>query len=204
MLRLGLIGCGSIAKKHINTIAKFKQMSLIAVSDLYQPKMEETIDHIGRQKLDNTSVSLYENYQYLLADPRVDVVIIATVSGLHAEMTKAALKHNKHVIVEKPLALSLEDANEIINLSKKCQKQVLVCHQLRYRPIMQKIKQMVDQGYFGELYFGSVTLMLNRSAEYYKETTWRGTWEKDGGMLINQSIHLIDLLRWIMGDIKSV
>lgn len=204
MIRIGLIGCGYIAKKHVQTISRFNHMSLIAVSDLYQYKMKEITNDYHQHKQENTPISFYRNHEYLLADPRVDVVIISTVSSLHAEMTKKALQNNKHVIVEKPLALSLHEANQIINLAQKVQKKVLVCHQLRYRPLIKKIRQLIQQGYFGELYFGAITLMLNRSTDYYDSDDWKGTWKKDGGMLINQGIHLVDLLLWMMGDIQSV
>lgn len=199
MLQFGVIGCGYIAKKHINTISQFHDMSLIAVSDIKQQKMEEVT-----KDYDENPISFYQDYKYMLADPRVDVVVIATISSLHAEMAKNALNNHKHVIIEKPLALSLTDANEIIYLAQKHQKQVLVCHQLRYRPIIKKIKELITKGYFGEIHFGAITLMLNRSPEYYCEASWKGTWEHDGGMLINQGIHLVDLLIWMMGDIQSV
>lgn len=203
MLRIGLIGCGYIAKKHVKTLAQFDEMSLIAVSDIQRKKMENIIGDYQQQKKD-IPISSYENYKYLLADPRVDAVIISTISSLHAEMTIEALKSNKHVIVEKPLALSLKDTNKIINLAKKRNRKVLVCHQLRYRPLIQKIYELIQKGYFGKLYFGAVTLMLNRSSEYYETADWKGTWTNDGGMLINQGIHLVDLLLWMFGDVNSV
>src|SRR5699024_12852265 len=109
MLQFGVIGCGYIAKKHINTISQFHDMSLIAVSDINQQKMEEVT-----KDYDENPISFYQDYKYMLADPRVDVVVIATISSLHAEMAKNALNNHKHVIIEKPLALSLTDANEII------------------------------------------------------------------------------------------
>lgn len=204
MLRIGLIGCGYIAKKHMKTITRLNDITLLAVSDVQEHKMEEALTFYRQQKKDNTIISCYKNYEYLLVDPRIDVVVISVVSSLHAEIAKKAILNNKHVIVEKPLALSLNDCIEIIELSKKHQKHVLVCHQLRYRPLFQRIKEYIQKGYFGELYFGSVTLMLNRSKDYYEESQWKGTWKYDGGMLINQGIHLMDLLIWLMGDIQSI
>lgn len=204
MLRIGLIGCGYISNKHLKTLVRFDDISLIAVSDIQKTKMEESVQFYQESKGNNTPISLYENYNDMLSDPNVDAVIISVISGLHAEIAKKALKHGKHVMIEKPLALSLKDANEIIDLSQKYNKTVLVCHQLRYRPLIQKIKQLLEKGYFGALYLGVASLRLNRSSDYYASAAWKGTWEKDGGMLVNQGIHLVDILIWLMGDMKSV
>lgn len=204
MLQLGLIGCGYIARKHVETISQLNQMSLIAVSDIHEKQMEELANYYNRLKQKDVHISFYKDYKHMLKDPQIDAVIISSISSLHAEMVKNALKNNKHVIVEKPLALSLKEANEIIYLAQLQQKQVLVCHQLRYRPMLRKIKKLIEEKHLGELHLGVVTLMLNRSPDYYDETDWKGTWEKDGGMLMNQGIHLVDLLLWMMGDIHSI
>lgn len=204
MLRVGLIGCGFISKKHVKTLARFDTMSLVAVSDIEQEKMKETVSLYKQEKKSHASLSLYENYNQLLEDQSVDLVIISVISGLHAEVAKKVLQSGKHVVVEKPLALSLQETNEIIDLSKRHHKKVFVCHQLRYRPLMKKLKDFIEKGCFGEPYLGVVSLRLNRSEEYYSEADWKGTWEQDGGMLLNQGIHLIDLLIWLMGDIDSV
>lgn len=204
MLRIGLIGCGYIANKHLNTIVQSDDISLTAVSDIQKEKMEEAAHLYRENKGENKSIALYKNYHDMLIDPKVDAVVIAVISGLHAEIAKKALNHGKHIIIEKPLALSLQDADEIIDLSRKYNKTVLVCHQLRYRPLIQKVKQLLEKGYFGEPYLGIVSLRLNRSPDYYASAAWKGTWEKDGGMLVNQGIHLVDLLVWLMGDIHSV
>lgn len=204
MLRIGLIGCGYIANKHLHTIVRSRDISLTAVSDIQKEKMKEAVQFYQKNKDTPESIALYENYYDMLDDPNIDAVVIAVISGLHAVIAKKALKHGKHLIIEKPLALSLQDADEIIDLSKKYNKTVLVCHQLRYRPLIQKVKQLLEKGYFGKLYLGVVSLRLNRSPEYYASAAWKGTWEKDGGMLVNQGIHLVDLLVWLMGDITSV
>jgi|SRR5690625_361715 len=204
MLRIGLIGCGYIANKHLNTIVQSDNILLTAVSDIQKEKMEEAVHSYQKNNKKNKPITLYENYHDMLIDPKVDAVVIAVISGLHAEIAKKALKHGKHIIIEKPLALSLQDADEIIDLAQQYNKTVLVCHQLRYRPLIQKVKQLLEKGYFGELYLGVVSLRLNRSTDYYASAAWRGTWEKDGGMLVNQGIHLVDLLVWLMGDIHSV
>lgn len=204
MMRIGLIGCGFISQKHINTLVRFENIHLQAVSDICQEKMEATISHYQEKKSEPQSISAYQNYEHLLLDPRINVVIIATISGLHAEIAKQALRHNKHVIVEKPLALSLENARDIVNLAKKHNRHVLVCHQLRYRPLLQKLKQLIQDGVLGTPYLGVVSLRLNRGVEYYTTAAWKGTWLQDGGMLINQGIHLVDLITWIFGDMRTI
>lgn len=204
MIRVGLIGCGSIAKKHIETMAKLPNVELVAVSDLKYEQMQTKVDLYRKITQKVTKIALYKDYTNLIIDPRIDVVVIATISGLHARMAKHALIGLKHVIVEKPLALSLQDITKMEALAEKYHKRLFVCHQLRYRPLMTEIKQLIEHNYLGEVYYGVISLRLNRSAEYYNESKWRGTWNLDGGMLVNQGIHLVDLLIWFLGDVQSV
>lgn len=204
MIQAGLIGCGYIANKHIATIAKFAELKLAAVSDIEWEKMNEAAATYKRLIKKDAAIDFYRNYEEMLVDSNIDIVIIATNSSLHAEIAKKAIENGKHAIVEKPLALSLEEADEIISLSKERDVKVLVCHQLRYRPLLEEVKSIVEAGWLGKLYFGAISLRLHRSSEYYDSSRWKGTWQMDGGMLLNQGIHLVDLLIWIMGDIKSV
>lgn len=204
MINIGLIGCGYISGKHIKTMTRFKEYQLVAVSDLQDQRMEETIQLYRQSKNEQTTITQYKNYQDLLLDSQIDTVIISVISGLHAEIAKQAIMHGKHVIVEKPLALSLHDANELISLASSNQRLILVCHQLRYHPLLTKIKTLIDHNVLGDLYLGSVSIRINRNDAYYASANWRGTWNLDGGMLINQGIHLIDILTWYFGDISSV
>jgi len=204
MIQVGLIGCGFIAKKHLKTLTRFDEVTLAAVSDLSHKNMREAVDLYQQEGKRQSSVSFFKNYQDLLKSKEIDVVIVSVISGLHAEIAKHALKYGKHVIIEKPLALSLADIEDIEQLSKTFSKKVFVCHQLRYRPLLQKVKELIQKGYLGDLYFGMASLRLNRTPAYFNETAWKGTWDKDGGMLVNQGIHLIDLLIWLMGDVQSV
>lgn len=204
MVRIGIIGCGFIARKHVQTISSMNQFSLVAVSDMHEERMNEII-HVYEEKTGvQSQIDQMVDYENLLKDPQIDVVVIAVLSGLHAKIAKQAIKHGKHVIIEKPLSLSLVEAKQLIARARERNRHVLVCHQLRYRPLMQKIKHLIDAGYFGELYTGAVTLRLNRNSDYYASADWKGSWKHDGGMLINQGIHYIDLLLWFMGDLESV
>lgn len=166
--------------------------------------MEETASFYQENIVGSASLKQYGDYQDLIHDPEIDIIIITVISSLHAKIAKQALQESKHVIVEKPLALSIQDADEIIKLSRLKQKKVLVCHQLRYRPIFLKLKKLLEKGTLGKPYMGTVSARINRSQEYYESAAWRGSWEHDGGMLINQGIHLVDLLVWLLGDIDTV
>lgn len=204
MNHVGLIGCGYISNKHIRTLARFTNVTLDAISDIRHDRMKEAALYYHQQTRDDNTITFYTDYNQLLQDPRIDIVIIAVMSGLHAKIAKQAISFNKHIMIEKPMALSLKDADELINLSCEKNRKIGVCHQLRYRPFIQKIKKLVEEGYFGKLYLGTTAIRLHRKNSYYTRSAWKGTWHKDGGMLINQGIHLVDLLVWLLGDIRSV
>ncbi|CDQ40414.1 Gfo/Idh/MocA family protein [Virgibacillus salexigens] len=205
MVGVGIIGCGYIAKKHVASIANCKELTLAAVSDLQVDRMEEVAKSY-RQKQSNevVPITIYEDYHNLLQDSRVEVVIVSTISSLHAQIAIQALQHKKHVIIEKPIALSLQEVEEMIRLAEQKDRRIFVCHQLRYRPFMRKLKSFIEKGYFGDIYLGVATLRLHRSQAYYASSPWKGTWDKDGGMLLNQGIHMVDLLLWLLGDATSV
>ncbi|MGP4070126.1 Gfo/Idh/MocA family protein [Halobacillus sp. B29] len=204
MLKAGIIGCGYISKKHLKTITRLDSVKLHAVSDVQKSRMEEAVSFYLENIACNAPVKQYQDYLDLVHDSEIDIIIITVISGLHAKIAKQGLIESKHVIVEKPLALSIREADEIIKLSRLKQKKVLVCHQLRYRPIFLKLKELLEKGTLGKPYMGAVSARINRSQQYYESAAWRGSWEHDGGMLINQGIHLVDLLVWLLGDINTV
>ncbi|MBS4209938.1 Gfo/Idh/MocA family oxidoreductase [Bacillus sp. FJAT-50079] len=204
VVRFGLVGCGYISKKHLLALASSKGAELAAVSDLSHERMEEAKQYYQESLGQKTPIKFYKNYTEMLKDEEIDSVIIASFSGLHAQMANAALLANKHVILEKPMALSLKEADELIHQAQNQNKEFMICHQLRFMPIMQKIKNMIDDGKLGKLFLGVCSIRINRSPEYYSLASWRGKWESDGGMLINQGIHVIDLLQWFLGDVETV
>lgn len=203
-IRFGLIGCGYISKSHLDALAKCKQAELSAVSDIQRVRMEEAVHYYQSQIDKKKEIKFYDHYEGILGDSEVDVIIIATISGLHYEMCKQALLAGKHVILEKPMALSIKDSDHLIHLSKQQGKKLMVCHQLRFKPFMQKMKAVIAEGKIGKPYLGVASIRINRSKDYYKAAAWRGSWETDGGMLINQGIHLVDLLQWFLGDAETV
>lgn len=204
VVQFGLIGCGYISKKHIKALAESEGARLAAVSDLNIERMEEAKAYYKTWSKRNPSPKSYEDYHDMLWNPEIDAVIISTFSGLHAEMARVALEHGKHVVLEKPMALSIRESNQLINLAKNRKKELMICHQLRFKPVIQKLKKTIEEGKIGSPYLGVASIRINRPPAYYSAAAWRGKWESDGGMLINQGIHLIDLLQWLLGDVKTV
>jgi len=201
MVRFGLIGCGSIAAKHVESIISCGNAELVALGDPVPERMALLARKYAQARsVPVASVVAYTDPGHLTQDPRVDAVVIAAPSFMHAKWANESLRAGKHVLLEKPIALSLKDADAIAELALACGLRVHVCHQLRYRPLLRLAKSWIGQGALGKLRMSSVSILLNRSREYYAASEWRGTWKKDGGMLLNQGVHLIDLLLWLMNE----
>jgi len=204
MMGFGIIGCGRISDRHIASLAKCDRARLAALCDVRVERMDEIEQEYRKLSGSKSEVTKYQDLAELLQDASVQTVIIATPSALHAELAKAAIAKGKHVILEKPMALSLRDADEIVKYAELHHVCVHMCHQLRYKPIMKRLKQLIDAGAMGTLYLGVISMRLQRSQAYYEAAPWRGTWDQDGGMLLNQGIHLVDLMQWFMGDYNQV
>lgn len=195
-MRYALIGCGRIAVNHIKACEN-TALELCGLCDLEMTKIELLIE---KTKLkDGDLIPKYTNYKYMLEQQKPELVSIATESGCHAEIAFYCIEHNINVIIEKPVAMSMSDANRLVELSEKYHVKVCACHQNRFNPAVQALRKAVDQGRFGVLSHGSIHVRWNRNQEYYDQAKWRGTWENDGGALMNQCIHGIDLLRWMFG-----
>lgn len=204
MIGFGLVGCGHIADRHILSLAASKGAALVALCDLFPERMERAEQLYARRSETAVPVERCASPEHMLSSPRVDAIIISTHSAKHAELALAALHAGKHVVLEKPMALSLADADRIVRTAAERGLYVQVCHQLRYRPVFQYVRELVQDGAFGKLHMAVVSIRLKRSRSYYEEAAWRGSWKLDGGMLLNQGSHLIDLLQWFLGDAKSV
>ena len=146
------------------------------------------------------SIKRYEDYKKMIEDIKPELVSIATESGIHAEIALYCIEKGVNLIIEKPMAMSIEDADKIIKLSEEKGVKVSACHQNRFNVAIQQLRQAVESGRFGKLSHGSIHVRWNRNEGYYTQAPWRGTWAQDGGALMNQCIHGIDLLRWMMGD----
>ncbi|TXK84643.1 Gfo/Idh/MocA family protein [Paenibacillus sp. N3.4] len=204
MMGFGLVGCGKISDRHIASLAKCANAELAALCDIQTERMDAARLKYRQLSGSKAEITAYQDITAMLSDARVQTVIIATPSMLHADLAKRAMAAGKHVIVEKPIALSLREVDEIVDYARKHLVCVQVCHQLRYKPVMQRIKELIDAKAMGDLHLCVISMRLQRSQAYYDAAPWRGTWDKDGGMLLNQGIHLIDLMQWFMGDYESV
>ena len=204
MIGFGVVGCGRIADRHMMSLAASKGATLAALCDLLPERMERAEQLYRRHTETAGPIERCSSLEQLLSSPRVAAVVVSTHSAKHAELALAALQAGKHVLLEKPMALSLADADRIVRTASERGLYVQVCHQLRYRPVFQYVRELVQDGAFGKLHMAVVSLRLRRSRSYYEEAAWRGSWKLDGGMLLNQGSHLIDLLQWFLGDATSV
>lgn len=201
-MKYALIGCGRISTNHIKAALNNK-LEIVAVCDIAESQMEGLLRKHGLEQ--DTSIRRYTDYKQMLEENQPELVSIATESGVHAEIAIYCIQHNINVIIEKPMAMSMKDANEIVRLARERQVKVGACHQNRFNIAVQEMRHALEAGRFGKLSHGSVHIRWNRNRDYYEQAPWRGTWAQDGGALMNQCIHGIDLLRWMMGDeVESV
>ena len=196
-MRYALIGCGRISTNHVKAVIN-NQLDFVAVCDVIPEHMEEVLAKHGLEG--NTTIKRYTDYKKLLEENRIDLVGIATESGLHAEIALYCIDKGVNVIIEKPMAMSIAEANEIIRRSEEKGVKVSACHQNRFNIAVQEMRNALEAGRFGRLSHGSIHVRWNRNKNYYEQAPWRGTWAQDGGALMNQCIHGIDLLRWMMGN----
>ncbi|MCI9134223.1 MAG: Gfo/Idh/MocA family oxidoreductase [Lachnospiraceae bacterium] len=193
-MKYALIGCGRISPNHI-AAAKANHLEFVSICDVNSRNMQDKI-----LKFELGSIHTYMDYGEMLEKEAPELVAICTESGKHAEIAIACIQAGCNVIIEKPIALSLKDADRIIGLAKEKGVKVCANHQNRFNKSVKKIRDAVDKGRFGKLFYGTAHVRWCRDWEYYSRASWRGTWEQDGGALMNQCIHNIDLLRWMMGD----
>jgi len=201
-VKVGVIGCGVIAPSHIKGYLNSGMAEVVALCDRRSERAEELAREFNLQ-----NIKIYTNYEDLIKDPNIDAVSICTPHYLHAEMTIKAAEHKKHVLCEKPMAISLKQADEMIHACKRNNVKLEVVFQYRFSPDVQKVKKDFESGIFGTPVLGEAVVKWYRDdATYYKKDevarSWRGKWTTEGGgALINQSIHTIDLLQWIMGPV---
>jgi len=200
MYTTALIGCGRISFKHIEGfVDNANKLKLTALCDPIKKRAEEKAGEY-QKKIPDANIAVYEDYREMLTKQKPDIVTIATESGKHKEIAIACLEAGCHVICEKPMALSVKDADKMIAAAKKNKRKLAVCFQNRFNAPVQKLRTALDAGRFGKILHGMVQIRWNRNEAYYAEAPWRGTWEQDGGTLMNQCTHGIDLLQWMMGE----
>lgn len=198
MIKFALIGCGRISKKHSELLGnnEIDGAKLVCVCDIDINKAED----LGKK----FNVPYYDDMHKMLHNEEIDVVSILTPSGMHAQNVLDIVKYKKHIIVEKPMALTLHDADAMIRACDEYGVRLFVVKQNRYNLPVQQLKKALDDNRFGKLVLGTVRVRWCRTQDYYDQDSWRGTWKYDGGVLSNQASHHIDLLEWMMGDIESV
>lgn len=194
MIRYGIVGCGHIAHKHVAAIAAVEGAQLVAVCDTNPERLAEF------------AVNGVEGYSDLaeMLQTDIDVVCICTPSGLHPRLTIQVAEAKKHVVVEKPMALTLEDADRMIEACERNGVKMAVVHPNRFRPAILELRHKLDEGAFGKIGHANATVRWNRNQAYYDQAPWRGTKAMDGGVLMNQAIHNMDLLLWMMGEVEEV
>lgn len=198
MLKFALVGCGRIAKRHSELLGlnQINNASLAAVCDIDEEKAKK----IGGQ----FAVPYYTDMNEMMKNEAIDVVCVLTESGNHAKHVITLAKYGKHIIVEKPMALTLDDADAMIQACDETGCKLFVVKQNRFNIPVVKLREALEAGRFGKLVLGTVRVRWCRDQNYYDQDLWRGTWAMDGGVLTNQASHHVDLLEWMMGDVESV
>ena len=198
--KIALIGCGRISFKHIEAFVAMKnETDFIAACDPVLERAEEKkLEY--KKSCPDANVQVFTDYREMLQKCRPDIVTIATESGKHKDIAVHCLQNGVHVICEKPMALSVSDAQEMIHTAKQNNKKLAVCFQNRFNAPVVKTREALEKGRFGKMLHGMVQVRWNRNEGYYEQAKWRGTWEQDGGTLMNQCTHGIDLLQWMMGE----
>lgn len=194
-MKYALIGCGRISPNHI-AAAQENNLEIVALCDVVPENIEDKFQKFHLP----SDIRRYADYKEMLEEEKPDLAGIATESGKHAQIALDCIKAGCNIIIEKPMAMSMEEADAIVKASDETGVKVCACHQNRFNKSIQKIREAIEEGRFGRLFHGTAHIRWNRNEGYYKQAPWRGTWEQDGGALMNQCIHNIDLLRWMMGD----
>ena len=196
-----IIGCGRISHKQAEGLAKnIEKAYLVAVCDIVLEKTDKTIEKYWEILGEKKQVKIYSDYKEMLEKEEIKIAIISTESGYHEEIALYCIGKGINIIVEKPLALSTEGSERIVKLAESNGVLVGVCHQNRFNQPVQLLKRAITEGRMGRIFNGTARVLWNRNMGYYEQAPWRGTWELDGGTLMNQCIHNIDLLNWMMDD----
>ena len=193
---IALVGCGRISKRHVQVLEAIPELRLIAVCDLNESRARETAEPLG--------IHYYLDALEMVTKEKPDIVSILTDSGSHPALASLLAPLVSVVVVEKPMALTLEDADLLIETCENHGTRLFVVKQNRFNPPIQQLKQAVDKGRFGKMVLGTARIRWSRAQDYYDQASWRGTWKLDGGVLTNQASHHIDLLQWLMGPVESV
>ncbi len=193
--KIVILGYGKISRKHIDALKNNKKkFEIVGICDTNKTKLKKI----------NFKIRTFSSIKSLFKSKLdFDLVSICTPSGMHSSHTIEILKYGKHVLIEKPMSLNKKDGLKMIEISKKHKKKIFVCLQIRYNPAILELKKILSKKILGKIYLVNLNVFWNRSQKYYDQDKWRGTKNLDGGALMNQSIHFIDLLIWLFGDVKK-
>ncbi len=200
-MKYALIGCGMISPSHL-TAARETGLEIAALCDLVEANREKALASLPEDL--RAGVRLYADYRQMLAEVRPELVAIALGSGVKRVIACDCMAAGANVIVEKPIALSLEEADAMIASAEENGVKLCVNHQLRFCPSVRAVKTAADRGLFGQIYYAAAQIRRNRGKAYFDAGKWRGTWKNDGGTLMNQCIHYTDLLGWVLGEPEEV
>jgi UDP-N-acetyl-2-amino-2-deoxyglucuronate dehydrogenase len=195
-VRVALLGCGRISRNHFEAIKRIEELDLVAVADIDLARAQA----VGAEQ----GVPAFGSLDEMLAAVPSDLVSICTPSGLHPQHGMIAARAGRHVLTEKPMAISLAAADELVQTCDNAGVNLFVVKQNRLNPPIQLLKRAIDKGRFGRIYSANVTVRWTRPQEYYDAEPWRGTWEFDGGAIMNQASHYVDLMQWLVGPVESV
>jgi UDP-N-acetyl-2-amino-2-deoxyglucuronate dehydrogenase len=195
-VRVALVGCGRISRNHLDAIANVEGLELVAVADNIPSRAREVGAAHG--------VPAFASLEEMLAKVPSHLVTICTPSGLHPRHGVIVAREGRHVLTEKPMAISLAGADELVAACDAAGVHLFVVKQNRLNPAIQLLRRAVDKGRFGRIYMANVTVRWTRPQEYYDAESWRGTWEFDGGAIMNQASHYVDLMQWLLGPAESV
>lgn len=196
-LNSAVVGCGAIFENHALGINNLKNANLYAVCDTNIERLNE--------KAEKYNCKAFSSFDELIRDEEVDVIHICTPHYLHVPMAIEAMKNGKHVLLEKPMALDAQQAQQLVDCEEKYKVSLGICFQNRFNSTNIRVKELIESGCLGKIYSVKATLYWHRDEEYYLKSDWRGRWATEGGgLLINQAIHTLDLLMWFFGDVEKV
>lgn len=196
-IKMGVVGCGRISKNHFEAIkAHGSDLELVGICDVEPARLSEVRAHLD--------VPAYADLTSMLEKCDADLYALCTPSGLHPRQTIEIAKKQKHIMSEKPMATQWLEGKRMVEECDRNNVRLFVVKQNRYNQTIQMVKRAIEQKRFGRIYMVNINVFWNRPQSYYDQAAWRGTWEFDGGALMNQASHYVDLLDWLIGPVESV
>lgn len=195
VLKVAIIGCGRVAAKHLKAIKTLKKnLVLVGVSDTNSDNANKLLSEFGFK-----NIPVYSDFKQMLDEKKPDICALTVPSGLHYMMACECLNRKINILLEKPMTMSSAEAKDLYELSRKTEAKICMGHIYRYFPLVGLIQKDIENGVYGKVTHGVINVRWGHNQDYYDSAAWRGTWKSDGGALMNQTIHAVDLLFWLMG-----